>query len=67
MKTVLVLAATFGLSASAALADCTYSKVMASAEIDRDIKTASITKAPVPSEQASLKKDTPSESATTIE
>ncbi len=44
MKTVLVVAATLALSASAALADCAWhSKVNAEAKVDRTITTASVT------------------------
>ena len=43
MKTVLVIAATLSLSASAALADCAWhSKVSAQTKIDRTITTASV-------------------------
>ena len=43
MKTVLVVAATLGLSASAALADCAgHDKVNASVDVDKTIKTASV-------------------------
>lgn len=43
MKTVLVVAATLGLSASAALADCAWhGKVSAEAEVDTTITTASV-------------------------
>ncbi len=66
MKTVLVIAAVIGLSTSVASAECMgYNKVTASVDVDREIKTASITKAPVaPSEQAMLlKKDSRSEAA----
>ncbi len=44
MKTVLVVAATFGLSASAAFADCAWhNKTSAEAKIDKTITTASVT------------------------
>lgn len=43
MKAVLVIAAVLSFSASAALAECAGHKVNASIEVDRDIKTASIT------------------------
>ncbi|WP_439616753.1 hypothetical protein [Shinella sp.] len=43
MKTVLVVAAAFGLSASAAFADCAYhTKGSAEADVDRTITTASV-------------------------
>ena len=43
MKTVLVVAATLGLSASAAFADCAgHSKVNASLDVDKTITTASV-------------------------
>lgn len=44
MKTVLVVAAAFGLSASAAFAECSgHNKVTASADVDKTITTASVT------------------------
>lgn len=43
MKAVLVIAAVLSFSASAALAECAGHKVNAAVEVDRDIKTASIT------------------------
>ena len=44
MKTVLVVAATFGLSASAAFADCAWhNKTSAEAKVDKTITTASVT------------------------
>ena len=56
MKTFLILTATLGLSASAAMAECSsYSKVTASLEIDREIQTASIMP-PSAEEQADLMK-----------
>ena len=43
MKTVLVIAAMLGLSASAALADCAWhSKASAQATVDKTITTASV-------------------------
>ena len=43
MKTVLVVAATLALSASAALADCAWhTKGSAEADVDRTITTASV-------------------------
>ena len=43
MKTVLVVAAMLGLSASAALADCAWhNKVNAEATVDKTITTASV-------------------------
>ncbi|SMD08719.1 hypothetical protein [Rhizobium sp. RU36D] len=58
MKTVLVIAAAIGLSTSVASAECMgYNKVTASVDVDREIKTASISKVPlVPAEQAMLSK-----------
>jgi len=41
MKTVLVIAAVFGMTSSAALADCA-GHVTASAKVDKEITTASI-------------------------
>ena len=47
MKTVLVVAATLGLSTSAALADCAWhSKINAETKIDRTITTASVVTTP---------------------
>jgi hypothetical protein len=44
MKTVLVVAATLGLSASAAFAECAWhNKVNAEAKVDKTITTASVT------------------------
>ena len=44
MKTVLVVAATLGLSASAAFADCAWhNKTSAEAKVDKTITTASVT------------------------
>jgi len=44
MKTVLVVAATLGLSASAAFADCAWhNKTSAEIKIDKTITTASVT------------------------
>ena len=44
MKTVLVVAAALGLSASAALADCAWhNKTSAEAKVDKTITTASVT------------------------
>ena len=43
MKTVLIVAATLGLSASAAFADCAGHKVSAEAKVDKTITTASVT------------------------
>ncbi|MXN45839.1 hypothetical protein GR138_11600 [Shinella kummerowiae] len=43
MKTVLIVAATLGLSASAAFADCAgHSKINAAADVDKTITTASV-------------------------
>ncbi|MGD9479113.1 hypothetical protein [Shinella sp. G-2] len=43
MKTVLVVAAALGLSASAALADCAWhNKTSADAKVDKTITTASV-------------------------
>ncbi|AOF88764.1 hypothetical protein [Sinorhizobium sp. RAC02] len=43
MKTVLIVAATRGLSASAAFADCAgHSKINAAADVDKTITTASV-------------------------
>jgi hypothetical protein len=42
MKTVLVVAAVLGLSASAAFADCAGHKVNASVDVDKTITTASV-------------------------
>ena len=43
MKTVLVVAATLGLTASAAYADCAWhNKVSAEAKVDKTITTASV-------------------------
>ena len=58
MKTFLVIAATFGLTSSMALADCA-GHVTASKEVDKNLTTASITKAEeVRNEQAMvLKRD----------
>lgn len=43
MKTVLIVAATLGLSASAAFADCAWhGKVSAEAKVDKTITTASV-------------------------
>ncbi|MDI7863220.1 hypothetical protein MRS76_14780 [Rhizobiaceae bacterium n13] len=51
MKTVMIVAAALGFSASGAMADCLYHK-NASAPVDRETTTASITKSePVSSEQ----------------
>ena len=44
MKTVLVVAATLGLTASAAFAECAWhNKVNAEAKVDKTITTASVT------------------------
>ena len=44
MKTVLVVAATLGLSASAAFADCAgHNKTSAEVKVDKTITTASVT------------------------
>ncbi|MCJ8051807.1 hypothetical protein GB928_003525 [Shinella curvata] len=44
MKTVLVVAATLGLSASAAFADCAWhNKTSAEVKVDKTITTASVT------------------------
>jgi hypothetical protein len=44
MKTVLVVAAALGLSASAAFADCAWhNKTSAEAKVDKTITTASVT------------------------
>lgn len=44
MKTVLVVAATLGLSASAAFADCAaHTKTSAEVKVDKTITTASVT------------------------
>lgn len=43
MKTVLVVAAALGLSASAAFADCAGHKFNASVDVDKTITTASVT------------------------
>ncbi|ANH04107.1 MULTISPECIES: hypothetical protein [Shinella] len=44
MKTVLAVAATLGLSASAAFADCAWhNKVNAEVKVDKTITTASVT------------------------
>ncbi|WP_337184400.1 hypothetical protein [Shinella sp.] len=44
MKTVLAVAATLGLSASAAFADCAWhNKISAEAKVDKTITTASVT------------------------
>ena len=42
MKTVLVVAAALGLSASAALADCSWHNKSAEAKVDKTITTASV-------------------------
>lgn len=43
MKTVLIVAATLGLSASAAFADCAgHSKINAAVDVDKTITTASV-------------------------
>ncbi|MCJ8147674.1 hypothetical protein [Shinella sedimenti] len=43
MKTVLAVAAVFGLSASAAFADCAWhNKTSAAADVDKTITTASV-------------------------
>ena len=43
MKTVLIVAATLGLSAPAAFADCAgHSKINAAADVDKTITTASV-------------------------
>lgn len=42
MKTVLVVAAALGLSASAALADCAWHNTSAKVKVDKTITTASI-------------------------
>jgi hypothetical protein len=42
MKTFLVVAAVLGLSSTAALAECAGHKVTASAEVDKEVTTASI-------------------------
>ena len=42
MKTFLVIAAVLGLSSSAALAECPGHNVTASAKVDKEITTASI-------------------------
>ncbi len=42
MKTVLVLAATLGLSASAAFADCAWHNKSAQVKVDKTITTASV-------------------------
>ena len=42
MKTVLVIAAVLGLSSTAALAECAGHNVTASAEVDKEVTTASI-------------------------
>ena len=53
MKTVMIVAAAVGFSASGAMAECNYHK-NASAPVDRETTTASVTKSePVSSEQQS--------------
>ena len=42
MKTVLVIAATLGLSASAAFADCAGHNISAETKVDKTITTASV-------------------------
>ena len=43
MKTVLIVAAALGLSASAAFAECAgHSKIIAAADVDKTITTASV-------------------------
>lgn len=44
MKTLLFAATVIGFSASAALADCSYHKVNAEADVDRSVTTASVEK-----------------------
>ena len=46
MKTVLVVAAALGLSASAALADCSWHNKSAEAKVDKTITTASVATTP---------------------
>ncbi|WP_426124454.1 hypothetical protein [Pararhizobium sp. PWRC1-1] len=43
MKKVLIIAATIGLAATAAFAECDYHKVNAQADADRSMTTASVT------------------------
>lgn len=65
MKTFLILTAALGLSTSVAMADCAgHSKVTASVDVDRELKTASIS---TPQSQAQqvllLKKEQASDKA----
>ncbi|AYD03289.1 hypothetical protein [Neorhizobium sp. NCHU2750] len=61
MKTFLIAAAAFGLTSSAAFADCAGHKVTASSEVDRTFTTASIASPPA---QTDMKQaDQPADSA----
>lgn len=55
MKTLIFAVVVVGFSGSAALADCTYHKVNAAADVDQSITTASVEKQQQ-NEQAFVKK-----------
>ncbi|UXN61338.1 MULTISPECIES: hypothetical protein [Phyllobacterium] len=62
MKTILVLAAAFGLTVSAASADCAGHN---SASVDKETTTASISQdqTPIPAENQSVKQEKPQQEA----
>ena len=61
MKTILVLAAAFGLTVSAASADCAGH----TASVDKDMTTASVSKdqTPIPADSQSVKQEKPQQEA----
>lgn len=61
MRTILVLAAAFGFTVSAASADC----VGHTASVDKQTKTASVSKdkTPIPADSQSVKQEQPQQEA----
>lgn len=66
MKTFLVIAAVFGFSTSAALAECADSHVTASAKVDKELTTASIVTKDVRADEAAVLKQQPAEGQTSV-